>query len=220
MMNYKQMKNTLEKMANENYEDYIKALISVEKGINDKETLDKLYTDYMENNSMTLLNDEFDYMIDELSENGQLKENTAIQEEDNDLINVVGNVVSDVEVIERENKNGEPFKVANFSIISNDENGDKFYTNCSAYGDKSDIPKEFKQGDFVKVFGQVRTSMDDNGREYSNVKVLSSKLLKAKEHMKNQEEKKESVLGAIKKYKAEEQANPSEKKETSKETER
>lgn len=199
-------------MANENYEDFIKALISVEKGINDKDALGKLYTDYMENNSMTLLNDEFDYMIDELRENGQLKENATIQEEDNNLVNVVGNIVGDVEVVERENKNGEPFKVANFSIVSNDENVDKFYTNCSAYGEKSDIPKEFKQGDFVKVFGQIRPSMDDNGKEYSNVRVLSSKLLKAKEQMKNQVEDKDSVLGAIKKYKAEEQIKPSEKK--------
>ena len=38
--------------------------------------------------------------------------------------------------------------------------------------------------------------------------------------MKNQEEKKESVFGAIKKYKAEEKAKPMEKKEVSKETER
>ena len=135
-MNYRQMRNTLEKMANENYEDFIKALISVEKGFNDKDALDKLYTDYMENNSMTLLNDEFDYMIDELRENGQLKDNATIQEEDNNLVNVVGNIVGDVEVVERENKNGEPFKVANFSIVSNDENGDKFYTNCSVYGEK------------------------------------------------------------------------------------
>lgn len=219
-MNYRQMRNTLEKMANENHEDYTKALISFEKGINDKDALDKLYTDYMENDSMSLLNDEFDYMIDELRENGQLKETEAIQEEENNLVNVVGNIVGEVEVVERENKNGEPFKVANFSIVSHDEKGDKFYANCSAYGEKSDIPKEFKQGDFVKVFGQVRTSMDDNGKEYSNVRVLSSKLLKAKEQMKNQVDDKDSVLGAIKKYKAEEQTKPSDKKETSKEAER
>ena len=56
-------KRVKEKMANENHEDYTKALISFEKGINDKDALDKLYTDYMENDSMTLLNDEFDYMI-------------------------------------------------------------------------------------------------------------------------------------------------------------
>ena len=220
MMNYKQMRNTLEKMANENHEDFTKALISFEKGINDKDALDKFYSDYMENDSMSLLNDEFDYMIDELRENGQLKENATVQDEDNNLVNVVGNIVGDVEIVEGENKNGESFKVANFSIVSNDENGDKFYTNCSAYGEKSDIPKEFKQGDFVKVFGQVRISMDDNGEEYSNVKVLSSKLLKAKEQMKTQVEDKGSVLGAIKKYKDEEQTKPADKKEISKETER
>lgn len=169
---------------------------------------------------MSSLNDEFDYMIDELRENGQLKENATVQDEDNNLVNVVGKIVGDVEIVERGNKNGELFTVANFSIVSNDENGDKFYTNCSAYGEKSDIPKEFKQGDFVKVFGQVRTSMDDKGKEYSNVRVLSSKLLKVKEQMKNQVEDKNSVLGAIKKYKAEEQIKPSDKKETSKEAER
>lgn len=38
--------------------------------------------------------------------------------------------------------------------------------------------------------------------------------------MKNQEEKKESILGARKKYKSEEKVKPIEKKESSKETER
>ena len=117
-----------------------------------------------------------------------------------DLINIVGNVVGKVDVIERENKNGETFKAANFSVVSKDDDGNKIYHNCSAYGDKSDIPKDFKQRDFVKLFGQIRTSIDDNGKEHSNIRILSSKLLKAKEHMKGQEEKKESVLGAIKKY--------------------
>ncbi len=94
------------------------------------------------------------------------------------------------------------------------------YHNCSSYGDKGDIPKDFKQGDFVKLFGQIRTSIDDNGKEHSNVRILSSNLLKAKEQMKGQEEKKESVLGAIKKYQAEDREKPKEKKEASKEAER
>ena len=188
-MNYNEMRNTLEQMANENHEDFAKALISFEKGINDKDALDKLYQEYMDNDSMSLLNDEFDYLIDELRENGQIKESVAIEK-------------------------------VNFSVVSKDDEGNKTYTNCSAYGDKGDIPKNFKQGDFVKIFGQVRTSIDDNGKEHTNIRILSSKLLKAKEQMKNQEEKKESVLGAIKKYKAEEKAKSIERKEASKETER
>ena len=135
-------------------------------------------------------------------------------------INIVGNIVGKVDVIERENKNGEAFKVANFSVVSKDNEGNKVYHNCSAYGDKGDIPKDFKQGDFVKLFGQIRTSIDDNGGEHSNVRILSSKLLKAKEQMKGQEEKKESVLGAIKKYQAEDKEKPKEKKEANREAER
>lgn len=219
-MNYKEMRNSIEQMANENHEDFAKALISFEKGINDKETLDTLYAEYMENDSMSLLNDEFDYMIDELRENGQIKENASLEKEQNDLVNIVGNVVGEVEVALRENKNGEAFKVVNFSVVSKDDDGNKHYTNCSAYGEKGDIPKDFKKGDFVKLFGQERKSIDDHGKEHTNVRILSSKLLKAKEQMKGQEEKKESVLGAIKKFKAEEKAKPTEKKEASKEAER
>ena len=163
-MNYKEMRNALEQMAKENHEDFAKALISFEKGINDKDELDKLYQEYMDNDSMSLLNDEFDYLIDELRENGQIKESASIEKEDDDLVNLVGNVIGEVETIERENKNGEAFKVVIFSVVSKDGEGNKIYTNCSAYEDKGDIPKDFKRGAFVKLFGQVRTSIDDNGK--------------------------------------------------------
>jgi len=86
---------------------------------------------------------------------------------------------------------GEGFKVANFSVVSKDDEGNKVYHSCSAYGEKSDIPKDFKQGDFVKLFGQLRISIDDNGKEHSNVRILSSKLLKAKEQMKGQDKSQE-----------------------------
>ena len=59
-MDFKEMRNTLEKMANDNFEDFTKALISFEKGINDKKSLDKVYQVYMDNDSMGLLNDEFE----------------------------------------------------------------------------------------------------------------------------------------------------------------
>ena len=50
---------------------------------------------------------------------------------------------------------------------------------------------DFKVRDFVKLFGQIRTSIDDNGKEHSNVRILSSKLLKAKEQMKGQDKSQE-----------------------------
>ena len=219
-MDYKTMRNQIEDMVNDNHKDFIKAIISMEKGINDKSALDKLYDAYMDNDSLNLLHEEFDYMIEDLREQGQIKDLPYVQEEKDNLINIVGNIVGEVDVVERENKNGEAFKVANFSVVSKDDEGNKIYHNCSAYGEKSDIPKDFKQGDFVKLFGQIRTSIDDNGKEHSNIRILSSKLLKAKEQMKGQEEKKESVLGTIKKYQAEDKEKPNEKKEVNKEVER
>lgn len=219
-MDYKTMRDRIEDMVNDNHKDFVKAIISMEKGINDESALDKLYDAYMDNDTVNLLHEEFDYMIEDLREQGQIKDLPYVQEEKDNLINIVGNVVGNVDVIERENKSGEAFKVANFSVASKDDEGNKVYHNCSAYGEKSDIPKDFKQGDFVKLFGQVRTSVDDNGKEHTNVRILSSKLLKAKKQMRNQEEKKESVLGAIKKYQAEDKGKPKEKKEANREAER
>ena len=219
-MDYKAMRNQIEDMVNDNHKDFVKAIISMEKGINDESALDKLYDAYMDNDSLNLLHEEFDYMIEDLREQGQIKDLPYVQEEKDNLINIVGNIVGEVDVVERENKNGEAFKVANFSVVSKDDDGNKVYHNCSAYGEKSDIPKDFKQGDFVKLFGQIRTSIDDNGKEHSNIRILSSKLLKAKEQMKGKEEKKDSVLGAIKKYQAEEKEKTKEKKEVTKEAER
>lgn len=95
-MNFKEMKNTINDMINNNYEDFVKALISVEKGINSQEALNILYDQFMDNDGMNLLHEEFDYMIDELVNNGVIKEN----DKEVELSEYVGNVVSDVKVEE------------------------------------------------------------------------------------------------------------------------
>jgi hypothetical protein len=41
-------------------------LISIEKGINDESVLEKLYDAYMDNDSLNLLHDKFDYLIEDL----------------------------------------------------------------------------------------------------------------------------------------------------------
>ena len=42
-MDYKTMRNQIEDMVNDNHKDFVKAIISMEKGINDESALDKLY---------------------------------------------------------------------------------------------------------------------------------------------------------------------------------
>lgn len=195
-MNFKEMKNTLNEMINNNYEDFVKALISVEKGINNHEALNNLYEQFMENDGMNLLHEEFDYMIDELVNKGVIKEN----DKEIELSEYVGNVVSDVKVEELEGKNGK-FKVANFSIVVNDESGDSKFINISAYGEKSKFVEDMKKGDFVKITGEERYSMDEKGSEYLNVKAVYSKILKAKTQEKQADNKKELTLDAIAKFK-------------------
>ena len=67
-MDYKAMRDRIEDMVNDNHRDFVKAIISIEKGINDERDLDKLYDTYMDNDSLNLLNEEFDHMIEELRE--------------------------------------------------------------------------------------------------------------------------------------------------------
>ena len=164
----------------------------MERGINDESALDKLYDTYMDNDNLNLLYEEFDYMIEELREQGQIKDLPYVQEEKDDLINIVANIVGEVDVVERENKNVEAFKVANFSVVSKDDEGNKIYHNCSAYGEKVIFQRTLSREISFKLFGQIRTSVDDNGKEHSNIRIFSSKLLKAKEQMRGQEEKKEA----------------------------
>ena len=65
-MDYITMRARIEDIVNDNHRDFIKVMISIEKGINDESTLDKLYDTYMDKDNLNLLNEEFDYMIEEL----------------------------------------------------------------------------------------------------------------------------------------------------------
>lgn len=215
-MSFEDVKQTINQMMNDNYKDFITALVSIEKGVTDKQALDSLYEDFMASDNASLLHEDFDYGIENLREQGLLTQPETVEVDRDDLVNIVGNVVGEVEVVDRENKDGTAFKVVNFSVVSKDDEGNKTYTNCSAYGEKGEIPKDFKKGDFVKLFGQLRTSVDENGKEHSNVRILSSKILKSREQLNEQaqkQERKPSILGAIKDYQKNDKSKDSAKKE-------
>ncbi len=63
--NYEGMKKLLNDLIDTDYENYIKAIISIEKEINDPDILEYLYTKYMKQD-FNLINDEFDELINEL----------------------------------------------------------------------------------------------------------------------------------------------------------
>ena len=62
-MDYKAVRDRIEDMANNNHRDFVKAIISIEKGIDDESVLDKLYNAYMDNDKLNLLNENFHNMI-------------------------------------------------------------------------------------------------------------------------------------------------------------
>lgn len=74
----------------------------------------------------------------------------------------MGNIAGKLENLERENANGEKFKVSNFSIVSKDDDGNKVYTNWSAYEDKTKDLEKLKQGDLVKISIRVKIGIDNN----------------------------------------------------------
>lgn len=200
-MGYKDIRQEVENMINNNYSDFVKAVVSVELGINDKKGLDLIYEKYMENDSAGLLNENFDYIADELKEQGLIIDNQTDLSENKSLVNIVGNISGEVEKTEI----SPGVDACNFAVVSKNDAGDKVYANCSAYGSKAKDVENLKQGDFVKIFGEEKPYIDSNGKERKNIRVLSAKLLKAKE-LDNEKPKKESVLGKIADYKKEEKS--------------
>ena len=67
-MDYKAMRDRTEDMVNDNHRDFVQEIISIEKSINDESVLDKIYNAYMNNDSLNLLNVDFDHMIEKLRE--------------------------------------------------------------------------------------------------------------------------------------------------------
>ena len=62
-MEFLETKQMIEEMMQKDYKTFIKALISIEKDINNQERLDMMYQKFMNTDDMHLLNDEFDEMI-------------------------------------------------------------------------------------------------------------------------------------------------------------
>ena len=58
--NFKEVKQELEKLKDENYKNYIKAILSIELNIEQEELLDDLYNEYMDNDNFKLINDNFE----------------------------------------------------------------------------------------------------------------------------------------------------------------
>ena len=229
--NFETMKETLSFLAEYNHSDFVKGILSLETGIENEDTLDAAYDNYMNDKVMGLVDEKFYDYIDEneieapdleskieeknsalsgeentMEENNTMKNNKSNENKEKaDTININGNIASDIDIKNLTSKDGKDFTVASFAIAENDKEGNVKYTNCLAYNDKVSSVENLKKGDFVHVFGKEKISQGKDGKEYISLKVYSTKLLKAKEQVKTnqnaEETKKPSALGKLKEYK-------------------
>lgn len=237
--NFETMKETLSFLAEYNHSDFVKGILSLETGIENEDTLDAAYDNYMNDKIMGLVDEKFYHYIDEneieapdleseiqdknsvLSDEENVKEdNNTMSEKSNEnkekanTVNINGNIASDIDIKNLTSKDGRDFTVASFAIAENDKEGKVKYTNCLAYNDKVSSVENLKKGDFVHVFGKEKISQGKDGKEYTSLKVYSAKLLKAKEQVKTNQNtkdvKKPSALGKLKAYKEKTSEKPKE----------
>ncbi|EMO8621680.1 TPA: single-stranded DNA-binding protein [Streptococcus pyogenes] len=102
---------------------------------------------------------------------------------DREMININANLVKEAEISEFE-KDGESVQVANFALVKKYGKG-KEYTNCSVYGEKVEIVKEFEKGDLIHVFGYFKENKKGD-KVYKNFIVKS--LNKIENKKENEEE--------------------------------
>lgn len=95
-MSYQDVKNTIEDIMNNNYEGFVKTLISVEKGVEDENILDELYDRFMDNDGVNLINDYFDEALFDMEQENTVSEAIKIRE------NVSGNKTNDKKPINKE----------------------------------------------------------------------------------------------------------------------
>ncbi len=184
MKNYDEVKKEIKNMMEESYPDFIKALFSIEAGIEDLQKLDDMYNEFMDEDGYNLLSDDILNLATESKTKDDLSKKDG-------LVNIMGYVTKDVESKIIQTKDDKAVEVANFSIILENSKGKKEYTNLSAFDDKIE---EYKKGDLVKVFGKEKISVGSDGKRYKNVNVLKSELIQAR----SQENKdKKSTLDSI-----------------------
>lgn len=147
------MKNQLEQYANENYEGFIKDLISLEKGIKDEDTLNQIYQEYMKQDNIPLLSKELDELVDKTAE---------VEKSQKVYLNVHNSFAKlNVESKYEQGKTYNVVRLPEGSVI-----GDKDYSGASFYPlDKYIYPNkfnenlttvQFKSGQDIKLYFKDR----------------------------------------------------------------
>lgn len=84
--NSNDIRESIEYIINNHYEDFVKALITIEKGIEDENILDELYDRFMDNDGVNLINDYFDDVLYDLDHENTVSEVVKIKEKPGSIL--------------------------------------------------------------------------------------------------------------------------------------
>lgn len=116
-LSYQDVKNTIEDIIN--YEGFVKTLISIEKGVEDENTLDELYDRFMDNDGVNLINDYFDEALFDMEQENTVSEAIKIRE------NVSSDKTNDKKPINKEKSLLEELKKNKVKTKSRDSKKEK-----------------------------------------------------------------------------------------------
>ena len=99
-----------------------------------------------------------------------------------EMLNINGNLIGEVQVKTIQGKDGE-IAVANFTLFRKmGKTGEKKkeYINCNVYGEKTELTKDFKKGDFIHVYGYYKEVQKED-KSYKNFIVRHTNKIEKKE---------------------------------------
>ncbi len=166
-----QIIDTINKMIDEDYEGFVKALITIETGIDNPDLLDELYDRFMHNDGVNLINDYFDEVIYDLE------------------YDITTGKEKDIEPVEISTKENELFSKMDGFINSYTELSNAMYDADYDFADSYPLEKSFHDIDFIGWVEATKTNlfktekeMDEGrfGKEYKKESTIA-KLNKLKD---------------------------------------
>ena len=170
-----QIIDTINKMIDEDYEGFVKALITIETGIDNPDLLDELYDRFMHNDGVNLINDYFDELIYDLEDEITIGKEKVMETEG------------------KLNKDNELFEKMDDFINSYTELSNAMYDMDYDFADGYPLEKSFHDIDFISWIEATKTNLSEEGKGMDEEKINTITNTK--------DNKKESTIAKLNKLK-------------------
>ncbi|WP_161567138.1 JAB domain-containing protein [Acidilutibacter cellobiosedens] len=170
-----QIIDTINKMIDEDYEGFVKALITIETGIDNPDLLDELYDRFMHNDGVNLINDYFDEVIYDLEDEITIGKEKVMETEG------------------KLNKDNELFEKMDDFINSYTELSNAMYDADYDFADSYPLEKSFHDIDFIDWVEATKTKLSEEkkGMNVERINAITDK----------EDSKKESTIAKLNKFK-------------------